>query len=276
MNGSCAQIDKGWPLTAFTSMFMHGSWLHLGGNMLFLWIFGNNVEDVMGRLRYLVFYILGGFAATALQTFVTLNWGRPGDALVPNLGASGAISAVLGAYLILFPQARVLTLVFYFFIEVPAYFFLGFWIIFQLWQGGFSVIQAEGGGGVAFFAHIGGFAFGVADREALRQTRQTAAVSSFEHHVRAALDMLPPELAAGLENVAVVVEEQNAEEPDLYGLFDEQPYMPAKISIYRRPLVEDFGDDPARLQEEIRITVLHELAHYFGIDEERLDELGYA
>jgi predicted Zn-dependent protease with MMP-like domain len=101
-------------------------------------------------------------------------------------------------------------------------------------------------------------------------------VSSFEHQVRAALDMLPPELAAGLENVAVVVEEQNAEEPDLYGLFDEQPYMPAKISIYRRPLVEDFGDDPARLREEIRITVLHELAHYFGIDEERLDELGYA
>ena len=101
-------------------------------------------------------------------------------------------------------------------------------------------------------------------------------MSSFEHHVRAALDMLPPELAAGLENVAVVVEEQNAEEPDLYGLFDEQPYMPAKISIYRGPLVEDFGDDPVRLQEEIRITVLHELAHYFGIDEERLDELGYA
>jgi membrane associated rhomboid family serine protease len=161
VNGSCAQIDKGWPLTAFTSMFMHGSWLHLGGNMLFLWIFGNNVEDVMGRVRYLVFYLLGGFAATALQTFVTLNWGRPGDALVPNLGASGAISAVLGAYLILFPHARVLTLVFYFFIEVPAYFFLGFWIIFQLWMGGFSVIQAEGGGGVAFFAHIGGFAFGV-------------------------------------------------------------------------------------------------------------------
>ena len=162
VNGSCAQIDRGWPLAAFTSMFMHAGWLHLGGNMLFLWIFGNNVEDAMGRLRFLVFYLLGGFAATAVQTFVTLNWGRPGDALVPNLGASGAISAVLGAYLILFPRARVLTLVFYFFIELPAYFFLGFWIIFQLWQGGFSVIQAEGGGGVAFFAHIGGFAFGAA------------------------------------------------------------------------------------------------------------------
>jgi predicted Zn-dependent protease with MMP-like domain len=211
-----------------------------------------------------------------VQTFVTLNWGRPGDALVPNLGASGAISAVLGAYLILFPRARVLTLVFYFFIELPAYFFLGFWIIFQLWQGGFSVVQAEGGGGVAFFAHIGRFRLRSPHREALRQTRKTAVMTRFEEHVRAALDMLPPELAAGLENVAVVVEEQNAEEPDLYGLFDEQPYMPAKISIYRRPLVEDFGDDPARLQEEIRITVLHELAHYFGIDEERLDELGYA
>ena len=99
---------------------------------------------------------------------------------------------------------------------------------------------------------------------------------TFEEHVRAALDLLPDGIAAGLENVAVVVEEQNAEEPDLYGLFDEQPYMPAKISIYRRPLVEDFGGDPKRLQEEIRITVLHELAHYFGIDEDRLDELGYA
>jgi predicted Zn-dependent protease with MMP-like domain len=101
-------------------------------------------------------------------------------------------------------------------------------------------------------------------------------MSRFEEHVRAALDMLPPELARGLENVAVVVEEQNADEPDLYGLFDEPPYLPARIAIYRRPLVEDFGHDPKRLEEEIRITVLHELAHYFGIDEDRLDELGYA
>jgi predicted Zn-dependent protease with MMP-like domain len=101
-------------------------------------------------------------------------------------------------------------------------------------------------------------------------------MASFEAHVRAALDLLPEELARGLENVAVVVEDHNAEEPDLYGLFDEQPFMPAKISIYRRPLTEDFGHDPKRLEEEIRITVLHELAHYFGIDEERLDELGYA
>ena len=98
---------------------------------------------------------------------------------------------------------------------------------------------------------------------------------TFEQHVQAALDSLPDEIAAKLENVAVVVEEANREEPDLYGLFQEEPYMPAKVSIYRRPLVEDFGDDPDELEREIRITVLHELAHYFGFDEQRLDELGY-
>jgi predicted Zn-dependent protease with MMP-like domain len=98
----------------------------------------------------------------------------------------------------------------------------------------------------------------------------------FEDHVEAALDSLPPELADGLKNVAVVIEEQNPEEPDIYGLFDEPEYLPARIAIYRRPLVEDFGDDPAALEHEIKVTVLHELAHYFGIDEARLDELGYA
>jgi hypothetical protein len=161
VNGSCQQIDKGWPLTAITSMFMHGSWLHLGGNMLFLWIFGNNVEDAMGRLRFLVFYFLGGIAATTLQTFVTFHWGSPGDTMVPNLGASGAISAVLGAYLVLLPSASVLTLVFYLLIEIPAILFLGIWFLFQLWQGGYAVTHPESGGGVAFFAHVGGFAFGL-------------------------------------------------------------------------------------------------------------------
>jgi predicted Zn-dependent protease with MMP-like domain len=98
--------------------------------------------------------------------------------------------------------------------------------------------------------------------------------ASFEEHVRAALDSLPPQLAAALENVAVVIEERNADEPDLYGLFDWPEYMPAKISIYRRPLEEDF-DDPAELEEEIRVTVLHELAHYFGMDEDQIAGLGY-
>ena len=101
-------------------------------------------------------------------------------------------------------------------------------------------------------------------------------MSRFEEHVRAALDMLPPELARGLENVAVVVEEQNPEEPDLYGLFDEPAYLPARIAIYRRPLVEDFGHDPEELRREVQITVAHELAHLFGFDEDKLDELGYA
>jgi len=98
----------------------------------------------------------------------------------------------------------------------------------------------------------------------------------FEAHVRRALDSLPPGLAAKLENVAVVIEEENPEDPDLFGLFEQPEYLPARISVYRRPLQEEFGDDAAVLEEEIRITVLHELAHYFGIDEGRLDELGYA
>jgi predicted Zn-dependent protease with MMP-like domain len=97
----------------------------------------------------------------------------------------------------------------------------------------------------------------------------------FEDHVRRALDSLPPNLARGLENVAVVVEEEDPEDPDLFGLWESAEYMPDKITIFRRPLVESFPD-PQDLEEEIRITVLHELAHYFGIDEERLDELGYS
>ena len=97
----------------------------------------------------------------------------------------------------------------------------------------------------------------------------------FEEHVRRALDELSPDLARRLENVAVVVEDEHPGEPDLFGLFEEAPYLPAKVTIYRRPLEEAFGDDPKELEHEIRITVLHELAHYFGIDENRLDQLGY-
>jgi predicted Zn-dependent protease with MMP-like domain len=98
----------------------------------------------------------------------------------------------------------------------------------------------------------------------------------FEEQVREALDALPPDLARGLENVAVVVEEENPGQPEVLGLFEEAPYLPAKVTIYRRPLEADFGHDPALLAHEIRVTVLHELAHYFGIDEARLAELGYA
>jgi membrane associated rhomboid family serine protease len=160
LEGSCAQVGQGWLLTAFTSMFMHGSWAHLLGNMLFLWIFGNNVEDALGKLRYLVFYVVGGLAATAAQTFVTLAYASDADAAIPNVGASGAISAILGAYLVLLPRAKVLTIIFFVLREVPAVFFLLVWFGFQLLDGSSAVAHPEQGGGVAFFAHIGGFVFG--------------------------------------------------------------------------------------------------------------------
>ncbi|MBA3346989.1 MAG: rhomboid family intramembrane serine protease [Actinobacteria bacterium] len=160
--GECAQVGQGWLLTSVTSMFMHGGWEHLLGNMLFLWIFGNNIEDALGRLRYLAFYLGGGFAATALQTVVTLQTGSALDATIPNVGASGAVSAVLGAYLVLLPRARVLTLIFFILREVPAILFLGLWFAFQLYSGSASLEHPEAGGGVAFFAHVGGFVFGAA------------------------------------------------------------------------------------------------------------------
>jgi membrane associated rhomboid family serine protease len=164
VENSCEVVGEDWHITALTSMFMHGDWLHIGGNMLFLWIFGNNVEDAMGHIRFLVFYLLSGFAATALQTFVTLEYGTDAQATIPNLGASGAVSGVLGAYLVLLPRASVLILIFIgliFIREVPAAVFLGFWFLFQLWLGGFSLLEPQTGGGVAFFAHIGGFVFGL-------------------------------------------------------------------------------------------------------------------
>ncbi len=156
----CAVVGQGWHVTAVTSMFMHGSWEHLLGNMLFLWVFGNNVEDSLGHVRFLAFYLAGGLAATALQTAVTLSTADGAEATIPNLGASGAVSAVLGAYLVLLPGARVLTLFVVILREVPAILVLGLWFVFQLVAGGASLGQPQTGGGVAFFAHVGGFAFG--------------------------------------------------------------------------------------------------------------------
>jgi membrane associated rhomboid family serine protease len=146
-------------VTLFTSMFMHGGLLHLGGNMLFLWIFGNNVEDSMGPGKFIVFYLLSGLAATALQVVVSP------DATVPSIGASGAIAGVLGGYLILFPRARVITLVIIIFfvtlIEVPAVVILGFWFVEQVLFGALDLNSSGSQGGVAYFAHIGGFVFGM-------------------------------------------------------------------------------------------------------------------
>jgi membrane associated rhomboid family serine protease len=146
-------------------MFMHGGWIHILGNMLFLWIFGNNVEDALGHVRFLLWYLVGGVAATALQTFITLQFASESAASIPNIGASGAIAGVLGAYFILLPRARVLSVIFVgliFLREIPAVWFLGFWIALQLWQGGFGFTHPHGDGGVAVFAHIGGFVFGLA------------------------------------------------------------------------------------------------------------------
>jgi membrane associated rhomboid family serine protease len=166
VEGSCPTVGGGWVITAFTSMFMHADWIHLGGNMLFLWIFGNNVEDSLGRLRYLAFYLLAGLAATAAQTIVTLQSASDAAARIPNLGASGAIAGVLGAYFILLPGARILTLVFLFIIffirEIPAWVFLGVYFVFQAWQANFDLEHPPEGGGVAVFAHLGGIAFGLA------------------------------------------------------------------------------------------------------------------
>jgi membrane associated rhomboid family serine protease len=146
---------------AFTSMFLHASWFHLGGNMLFLWIFGNNVEDALGRLRFLVWYLVAGLAAVATQTIVTLWFSSPQGASIPNVGASGAIAGVLGAYIVLLPQAKVLTVFVFILREVPAIVFLGIWFLFQLWDGGFAILHPQEGGNIAFFAHIGGFVFGL-------------------------------------------------------------------------------------------------------------------
>jgi membrane associated rhomboid family serine protease len=145
-------------LTLFASIFMHGGWLHIVGNMLFLWIFGNNVEDRMGRLRYALFYLVCGVIAALAQLATDVSSG------VPNIGASGAIAGVLGAYLVLYPRARVLTavtlLVFFAIIEVPAILLLGAWFVLQVLDGSAGLVTA-GNGGVAYFAHVGGFAAGL-------------------------------------------------------------------------------------------------------------------
>ena len=146
-------------LTLLTSMFMHGSLLHLGGNMLYLWIFGNNIEDILGPGRFIIFYLLCGLAAHALHIAVDPS------SVIPTVGASGAISGVIGAYLIAFPGARVLSLIFFgFFIRmavVPAFVIIIFWFVIQL-VSAMASLGGMAGGGVAWFAHIGGFIAGVA------------------------------------------------------------------------------------------------------------------
>lgn len=159
VGGGGEENGNAW-LTLVTSMFLHGGILHLLGNMLFLWIFGANVEDSMSRWRYVLFYLLGGLAAIGLQVAID-----PGSA-VPTIGASGAIAAVLGGYILLYPRARVVTVVFvillFTLIELPAWLLLGFWFAEQALVGATSLGDVAGeSGGVAYFAHVGGFVFGL-------------------------------------------------------------------------------------------------------------------
>jgi len=171
-----------WYEGVFTGMFMHASWEHIVGNMLFLGIFGNNVEDAMGPLRFVFWYLAAGIAAMAVQSAITLGFGSTLDASIPNIGASGAIAGVLGAYFVLLPRARVLTLIFFGIIlirEIQAFWFLGIWIGLQIWSGGLSLLAPQSGGGTAFFAHIGGFVFGLATVLIVAQRRPTPPVSRY-------------------------------------------------------------------------------------------------
>ncbi len=146
------------PLTIFSAMFMHGGWLHLLSNMLYLWIFGDNIEDKLGHIRYLIFYIMCGITATLVHGFININ------SRIPTLGASGAIAGVLGAYMFLFPKARIKTFIFLgiFFqiIHIPAVIILGYWILIQILSV-YAEYGSKTGAGIAWFAHIGGFIAGL-------------------------------------------------------------------------------------------------------------------
>ena len=161
--GNACRGPEPWGESWITAMFLHGGWDHILGNMLFLAIFGKNVEDAFGPLLYLGFYFAGGFAAMMLQTAMTLLFGTAAEARVPELGASGAIAAVLGAYFVLYPGSRIRTWIFpIFLVRIPAWVFLGAWFLYQLIEASFGLFSASAnGGGVAFFAHVGGFVFGL-------------------------------------------------------------------------------------------------------------------
>jgi membrane associated rhomboid family serine protease len=174
VTGSCHGPEP-WEVSWITSMFLHGSWDHILGNMLFLAVFGKNVEDAFGSIRYLAFYFAGGLVATTTQTAMTLLFGTAAEARVPNLGASGAIAAVLGAYFVLYPNSTVRGLVVVFPVQLSAWFFLGAWFLYQLIEANFGLFgAAANGGGVAFFAHVGGFIFGVMVALVLARAGQVA------------------------------------------------------------------------------------------------------
>ena len=171
---NACRAPEPWGISWITAMFLHGSWDHILGNMLFLAIFGKNVEDAYGPLRYLLFYFAGGFAAMMTQAGMTLWFGTAADGRAPNLGASGAIAAVLGAYFVLYPGSKVTTWVFpVFMFRIPAWIYLGLWFLYQLIEANYGLFHASANG-VAFFAHVGGFVFGLLATSLLTRTGQAA------------------------------------------------------------------------------------------------------
>ncbi len=199
------------PETLFTSMFMHADLLHLLGNMLYLWIFGDNVEDAFGHIKYLIFYLVGGLfadlahiASTLLSVYTSPIYYVIGDLWTPTVGASGAISAVLGAYMLLYPNARIKTVVFYIFItiiSVPAYYYLGFWFIYQLLMGAISLSGITSG--VAFWAHIGGFVFGLMTVKAFNIKPRKRAVTRKEVAHKPVRPIVAPWVRAPLVDIRV-------------------------------------------------------------------------
>lgn len=181
MTGACVTDGLGWG-AALTSMFLHGGWGHLLGNMVFLWVFGNNIEDSMGHVRFVLFYLLTGLAAAAAHTFL-----NPLSEL-PAVGASGAISGVMGAYILLYPRARVQTFFPpFFFFHLPAFLFLGYWFFIQLSMGVVSAAPNPGQeeGGVAVWAHVGGFVAGLV---LVKIFEKKALVEAKRHHVKLGRD----------------------------------------------------------------------------------------
>jgi len=170
--GPFALAQAAWFVTLFTSMFMHGGILHIAGNMLFLWVFGNNIEDALGRVKFLLFYLAAGLVAVYSQA------GLDVDSSIPTIGASGAVAGVLGAYALLHPGARVLTLIFIIFfvtlVEIPALILLGLWFVLQFVPalGQVATPEVGGGEGIAYFAHVGGFLFGLATIKLLATKRR--------------------------------------------------------------------------------------------------------
>ena len=164
--GPCPTGGIGWP-ALFTSMFSHGSWMHLIGNMWFLWIFGNNIEDAMGHMRFMAFFILTGLIADGAHIFLSP------DSSIPTVGASGAISGIMGAYFILYPKARIETFVFYHVVPIPAWAFLGIWMGMQFL--GLGAPETGDGGGIAYAAHLGGLLAGLGLVFLFRKTKPATA-----------------------------------------------------------------------------------------------------